>query len=104
MICLPATTAIPSEGPGAIPQHMTSQTLASIPADLRTPFLWLDLDQAAANLRKMRGALPGVDLFYAVKCNPDPRLLHTLHGLGAGFEIASPAEAKLLLEAGVAPS
>lgn len=40
----------------------------------------------------LRAALRGVELFYAVKCNPHPRLLRELAALGVGFEVASAAE------------
>jgi ornithine decarboxylase len=64
----------------------------------------------AYDLRKLRAswdaweeALPGVRPFYAVKCNPDPRVLCTLAGLGAHFDCASPAEITRVLEAGAGP-
>ena len=66
-----------------------------------TPFLALDLDVAAGAYARLRAALPGVDLHYAVKCNPEPALLRHLHELGAGFEIASLAELDLLESLGV---
>jgi len=48
-------------------------------------------------------ALPGVQPFYAVKCNPDETLLKTLTGCGAGFDVASAAEMESALSMGVAP-
>ena len=52
----------------------------------------------------MRRALLGVGLHYAVKCNPEPALLAYLHALGAGFEIASLTELKLLAALGIDPA
>ncbi len=40
-------------------------------------------------------------LHYAVKCNPEPALLARLHALGAGFEVASLAELRLLAALGI---
>ena len=40
-------------------------------------------------------------LHYAVKCNPEPALLARLHALGAGFEVASLAELRMLAALGV---
>jgi len=48
-------------------------------------------------------ALPSVQPFYAVKCNPDETLLKTLTGCGAGFDVASAAEMESALSMGVAP-
>ncbi|WP_082375552.1 hypothetical protein [Pseudonocardia sp. HH130629-09] len=36
-----------------------------------------------------------MDLFYAVKANPDPRLVAFLVGLGARFDVASRPELEL---------
>ena len=54
-----------------------------------------------ARTARVRRALPRVGLHYAVKCNPEPALLARLHALGAGFEVASLAELKLLAALGI---
>lgn len=36
--------------------------------------------------------LPRVTPYYAIKCNPDPKIIETLARLGAGFDCASPSE------------
>lgn len=41
--------------------------------------------------------------FYAVKCNPDPVIVHVLAALGCGFDCASQAEISLVTGAGVEP-
>ena len=38
---------------------------------------------------KWTSAFPGVQPFYAVKCNPDRAIIKTLAALGAGFDCAS---------------
>ncbi|KAF0717492.1 Aste57867_2254 [Aphanomyces stellatus] len=48
--------------------------------------------------------LPYVKPYYAVKCNPDPRILKTLARLGTGFDCASQAEIQEVLNCGVDPS
>ena len=40
----------------------------------------------------------------AVKCNPDPRIISTLHAAGAGFDCASLSEIEAALGAGADPS
>jgi ornithine decarboxylase len=68
-----------------------------------TPFLVVDLDVVAARYRALAAALPQVDLHYAVKANPAPEVLRTLRGLGAFFDVASPAEIVASLDAGAQP-
>jgi ornithine decarboxylase len=65
------------------------------------PFLILDTAIVREKLRRFRGALPRVRPHYAVKANPDRRVLKVLAQQGAGFEIASTAELDLLLSLGV---
>ncbi|MEV6985983.1 type III PLP-dependent enzyme [Sphaerisporangium sp. NPDC051017] len=47
------------------------------------------LDRHAASIRR---ALPGIELYYAVKANPDPALLHVLAPYADGFEVSSIGE------------
>lgn len=70
---------------------------------VHTPYLQLDVEQAGENYDAIRAAFPGVEVCYALKCNPDALLVDTLRDRGAGFEIASPGETEQLLEQGVAP-
>src|SRR5688572_32960845 len=65
------------------------------------PFLLIDTDIVRAKARRIKAAMPRVHPHYAVKANPDPRVLKALIEEGAGFEIASIAELDLLLELGV---
>jgi ornithine decarboxylase len=61
-----------------------------------TPFLLMDLDIVVRQLERFRSLLPGVTVHYAMKCNPDPRLLERLMAAGASFEIASLTELQTL--------
>jgi ornithine decarboxylase len=65
------------------------------------PFLILDTAIVREKLRRFRAALPRVRPHYAVKANPDRRIVKVLVQEGADFEIASPAELDLLLGLGV---
>jgi ornithine decarboxylase len=65
------------------------------------PFLILDTAIVREKLRRFRAAMPRVRPHYAVKANPDRRVLKALVQEGAGFEIASIAELDLLLSLGV---
>ncbi|MBI2509939.1 MAG: type III PLP-dependent enzyme [Betaproteobacteria bacterium] len=62
------------------------------------PFLLVDTSLIRNKIRRFKAALPRVHPHYAVKANPDPRVLKVLIEEGAGFEIASIAELDLLLK------
>lgn len=68
-----------------------------------TPALVFDPAICRAQWRALTSALPGVDLFYAVKSNPQPELLSALQAEGAGFDVASAAEIRCLESSGVHP-
>ncbi len=65
------------------------------------PFLLVDTNIVRTKVRRFKAAMPRVNPHYAVKANPDPRVLKVLIEEGAGFEIASIAELDILLELGV---
>ena len=65
------------------------------------PFLLVDTDIIRNKARRFKAAMPQVQPHYAVKANPDPRVLRTLIEEGVGFEIASISELDLLLSLGV---
>jgi ornithine decarboxylase len=65
------------------------------------PFLIVDTAIVRGKVRRFRAAMPRVRPHYAVKANPDRRVLKVLAQEGAGFEIASIAELDLLLGLGV---
>ncbi|HEU4346343.1 MAG TPA: type III PLP-dependent enzyme [Actinoplanes sp.] len=71
--------------------------------DMPTPYLVTDLNTVAQRHAAFRRALPGVQAFYAMKCNPSPEILTTLAAQGASFEIASLGELRLLQRLGVDP-
>jgi ornithine decarboxylase len=66
------------------------------------PFLLVDTDIVRNKARRFKAAMPQVQPHYAVKANPDPRVLRTLIEEGVGFEIASISELDVLLGLGVA--
>ena len=76
-----------------------SPTVVVAPA-AATPYLSLDVSTAVANARQLAAALPGTGIRYAVKANPEPRLLAALAAAGVGFDVASPAEVGLAVRAG----
>src|SRR4051794_37284537 len=97
---------------------MPSATLASVPrpsqsgsrhrvhadpAKPGTPYLDLDIAAAVARFRALQATLPDTLVHYAVKANPEARLLHALAAADCRFDVASPAEVTAALEAGASP-
>lgn len=69
-----------------------------------TPLYVTDLDVAAARLAEYHAAFPGALVAYAVKANPDPRLLRRLAAEGAGAEVVNAVELALVERAGFPPA
>ncbi|KAL2262587.1 hypothetical protein VTK26DRAFT_852 [Humicola hyalothermophila] len=67
-------------------------------------FFVADLGEVYRQHLRWKLNLPRVKPFYAVKCNPDPKLLRLLAALGTGFDCASKAEIEQILNLGVDPS
>jgi len=65
------------------------------------PFLLIDSAIVREKTQRFTAAMPRVKPHYAVKANPDPRVLKLMLEESAGFEIASIAELDLLLGLGV---
>lgn len=72
-------------------------------AHTETPFLAFDISRLLENYLLFRRLLNGVEIFYPVKCNDHPFLLGLLRDWDSGFEAASWAEIRALLEIGVKP-
>lgn len=68
-----------------------------------TPLLVLSLEQVLKNYRFLRDHLPGVKVYYAMKSNPERRLVAALTEAGACFDVASDGEMLALQEMGIAP-
>jgi ornithine decarboxylase len=67
------------------------------------PFLIIDTSVVRQKLRRFVSAMPRVRPHYAMKANPDRRVLEALVDEGASFEIASIAELYTLLSLGINP-
>lgn len=66
-------------------------------------FFVVDVGKIIFLAEQWRKLFPDVTPFYAVKCNPDPVIVHVLAALGCGFDCASQAEISLVTGAGVEP-
>lgn len=69
--------------------------------DYRGPYLLLDGEVMREKAARFFSAMPRVRPHFAVKSNPDKRILGLLHENSVGFEIASRAELEDLLSIGV---
>jgi len=63
-----------------------------------TPLLIIDHDIIRANFLKLRKHLPRVQLYFAMKANPEPMIIQTLHHFKSGFDVASLQEYQTVLE------
>jgi ornithine decarboxylase len=66
-------------------------------------FYVFDLGQVKQAYKEWTRVFPTIRPFYAVKCNPNKRVLKTLARLGASFDCASPVEIETVLSLGVTP-
>jgi diaminopimelate decarboxylase len=70
----------------------------------RTPFFAYDRRQIEERIRELRTFLPTqIKLHYAMKANPMPALVCHMASLVDGIDVASGAELKVALDAGVGP-
>src|SRR5512144_474944 len=63
-----------------------------------TPLFVVDHDEIRRSYRTFRSYLPRVQAYYAVKANPDPAIVRTLHAAGASFDVASMPEFRIVYE------
>lgn len=70
----------------------------------REPFFVVNLSNLASQFERWTRNLPGVQPHYAIKSNPDRRILQTLHSLGSKFDCASQKEIQEVLSITKDPS
>lgn len=80
---------------------LQARTWRRLAARHGTPLLVLDLGQVRSQYRRLTGALPGVQMFYAVKAFPHPAVITTLAEMGCHFDLASSGEVQLMRDSGV---
>jgi ornithine decarboxylase len=68
-----------------------------------SPLLVIDAERVRRQYHRLRAALPGVDLHYALKPLPHSSLITTLMGEGAFFDLATNGEVELVRRLGVPP-
>jgi ornithine decarboxylase len=73
-------------------------------AEFGSPLLVIDCERVRQQYRRLQAALPGVDLYYAMKPLPHPAVVATLAEMGAYFDLASSGEVGVVRELGIEPS
>ncbi len=68
-----------------------------------SPLLVLDCETLRTTYRTLQAALPGVELFYAIKSMPAVPVLQVLRAEGANFDIATTGEIQLMKQIGADP-
>jgi len=58
--------------------------------------LVMDIDTVRGQYLSLKQALPGVEIYYAIKSLPHPAILRLLAGMGSGFDLASSGEIELV--------
>ncbi|PPQ65180.1 hypothetical protein CVT24_011057 [Panaeolus cyanescens] len=77
-----------------------SRLAADHEPDAEKAFFVADLSQVYRQHQRWISALPEIQPFYAVKCNPDPYVIRLLASMGAGFDCASNNEISQVLDVG----
>ena len=62
------------------------------------PFYIIDVGEIIKAYEKWIQCFPTIKPYYAVKCNPNPVILHVLSSLGTSFDCASENEIKTIIE------
>lgn len=81
--------------------QLTQDAVNKLAENYGTPLLVLSLEQIEKNYNFMREQLPQVKIHYAMKANPDLRILETLAEMGSCFDVASDGEIRTLAELGI---
>jgi ornithine decarboxylase len=68
-----------------------------------SPLMVIDAERVRAQYRRLVAALPGVDLYYAMKPLPHAAVIITLNAEGAFFDLATNGEIELVRRLGVPP-
>jgi ornithine decarboxylase len=80
---------------------MDMKTAEELAGRYGTPALFLSKGRIRENIRAIRGALPGVTLFYALKANAHPAIIETIRAENGCFDVCTNGEIDLVEAAGV---
>lgn len=72
------------------------ESIRKLVARYGSPLFIIDAERLREGYNRLAAALPGVDLFYAVKSLPHASVVATLKDLGGGFDLATNGEVELV--------
>jgi len=75
---------------------ISAPKLQALAREHGTPLVIVDHEVLRRNYAAFRRHLPQVQVYYAVKANPDPAIIRTFYEAGASFDVASVAEFMLV--------
>jgi len=80
------------------------ESIKHLVARYGSPLFIIDVERVRGQYRRLAAALPGVDLYYALKPLPHSSLINALHAEGAFFDLATNGEVELVRRLKVAPA
>ncbi|MDF2572524.1 MAG: ldc [Sporomusa sp.] len=81
--------------------RLSQDAVKALADSYSTPLLVLSLEQIERNYNLLAENMPGVKIYYAVKANPDERIVRKLNALGGYFDVASDGEMRMLNQMGI---
>jgi ornithine decarboxylase len=82
---------------------MDFSRVSSLASQYGTPALFLSENRLVDSYRRLKAALPGVALYYAVKSNAAIEYISILKKENALFDVCSNGEIDIIRQAGIAP-
>ncbi len=79
-------------------EDIDKELLQRIARENGTPVFIIDHEKIRQNYREFREHLPNVQVYYAVKANPNPEIIKTLYKVGSSFDVASFPEFMLVYD------
>ena len=88
---------------GSDDDPFSRNSIERLVAQYGSPLLIVDAERVRRQYRRLRAALPGVDLHYALKPLPHAMVVRVLGTEGAFFDLATSGEVDLMEKTGIAP-
>jgi ornithine decarboxylase len=85
----------------SFPSPLGDRTLAELAGRFGSPLFVIDCESIRRQYRALAGALPGVEIHYALKPLPELAVVKTLADEGSCFDLATTGEVELVRQAGI---
>ncbi|MFI4890830.1 MAG: type III PLP-dependent enzyme [Steroidobacterales bacterium] len=80
------------------------ESIERLVAQYGSPLFVIDAERVRRQYRRLAGALPGVELYYALKPLPHAAVVQALAGEGAGFDLATSGEVEIVRRLWIPPA